>query len=129
MWEQNFPGPNGDMTTGETMISQKAIVIAEDNEGHATLIKRNLRRGKVRYPIIHLKDGEETLNFFTRSGEGPHMERGVEYVLLLDINMPKINGIEILRELRNNHEFINLPIIMVTTTNNPTEIEKCYSLG
>lgn len=106
-----------------------AIVVAEDNEGHAILIKRNLKRGNVNYPIIHVRDGEEAMNFFTRKGEGPHSEDGVKYILLLDISMPKMSGVEVLRQLKSNDELNWIPIIMVTTTDNPMEMERCYSLG
>ena len=104
-------------------------MIAEDNEGHAILIKRNLKRGNMNYPIIHVKDGEEAINFFTGTGEGPHREVGMKYVLLLDISMPKISGVEVLKQLKSNDKLNWIPVIMVTTTDNPKEIERCYSLG
>ena len=106
-----------------------AVVVADDDDGHVILIKRNLRRGEVTYPIIHLRDGEEAINFFYRNGTGPHSEDGMNYVLLLDISMPKRNGLEILKLLKSDSELKDIPIIMVTTTDNPNEIERCYSLG
>jgi CheY-like chemotaxis protein len=111
------------------MTSNIAIVVAEDNEGHAILIRRNLKRGNVDYPIIHVRDGEEAMNFFTGRGEGPHREEGVKYILLLDISMPKMSGVEVLKQLKNSNELSWIPVIMVTTTDNPTEMERCYSLG
>jgi len=104
-------------------------VVAEDNEGHAILIRRNLKRGKVDYPIIHVRDGEEAMNFFTGEGTGPHLEKGMRYILLLDISMPKMSGVEVLKKLKKNNELNWIPVIMVTTTDNPKEMERCYSLG
>lgn len=111
------------------MTSNISIVLAEDNEGHAILIKRNLKRANVQYPIIHLQDGEETLNFFERRGDGPRMEQGMKYILLLDISMPKMTGIEILTRLKNDPDLKGIPVIIVTTTDNPLEIQHCYDLG
>jgi CheY-like chemotaxis protein len=111
------------------MNTNVAIVLADDDEGHARLIRKNLRRGNMNYPIIHLKDGEETLNFFFKEGTGLHREEGMHYILLLDISMPKVNGMEVLKTLKENHTLRDTPVIMVTTTDNPKEINTCKSLG
>ncbi len=105
------------------------IVIAEDDEGHALLIKRNLKRAGVINPIIHLKNGEEVLDFFDGKLYQQELENGVSFILLLDIKMPKKDGIEVLEELKGNPNTRKVPVIMITTTDNPKEIDLCHKLG
>lgn len=105
------------------------ILIAEDDEGHAFLIMRNLRKAGLLNNIIHFHDGEETLNFLLKKGEGPHRAEGATYLLLLDIRMPKVDGVEVLKQIKNNDELKKMPVIMVTTTDDPREIANCHELG
>ncbi|MFN3557302.1 MAG: response regulator [Bacteroidales bacterium] len=106
-----------------------SIIIAEDDEGHALLIKRNLARSGVLNPILHFRDGEEVLDFFTNENSDFRKQPDMGYVLLLDIKMPRIDGIEVLEKMKNDPELQNIPIIMITTTDTPREIEMCHSLG
>lgn len=104
------------------------IILAEDDDGHATLIERNLRRAGLANTFVRMKDGQEALDYFN----GPDScvnSRDRTCVLLLDINMPRVDGIEVLRQLKSKPETAALPIIMLTTTDDPREVERCYSLG
>lgn len=105
------------------------ILIAEDDDGHATLIIRNLRKAGLVNNIIHFMDGEEALNFLFKKGNGPHRMDEVNYLLLLDINMPKVDGVEVLKKLKEDELLKKMPVIMVTTTDDPREISNCHSLG
>jgi len=105
------------------------IIIAEDDEGHAFLIKRNLSKSGVINPIIHFKDGEEVLNFFNRISSGEQTESGVGYIVLLDIKMPRIDGTEVLEKMKADPVLKKIPIIMITTTDAPAEVELCHKLG
>lgn len=111
------------------MKHEVVIIMAEDDEGHAALMERNLRRSGLTNEIIKFKDGEETLNFFLREGEGPHRVSGVRYILLLDIRMPKVDGVTVLRRLKQDPELIKIPVIILTTTDDPREVEECHRLG
>lgn len=111
------------------MESDLIVLLAEDDMGHASLIQKNLRRSGISNGVEHFLDGEEVLNFLFRKGDGPHRESGTPYLLLLDIRMPKINGIEVLTQIKEDAELKKLPVIMLTTTNDPREIEKCHALG
>lgn len=111
------------------MESDLIVLLAEDDMGHASLIQKNLRRSGISNEVVHFLDGEEVLNFLFRKGDGPHRESGIPYLLLLDIRMPKINGIEVLTQIKEDAELKKLPVIMLTTTNDPREIEKCHALG
>jgi CheY-like chemotaxis protein len=105
------------------------ILLAEDDDGHATLIKRNLERAGVINEIVHVKDGQEALDYLRT--EGSHAGRGqqVPMLMLLDINMPRVNGIDVLREVKGNPATATLPVIMLTTTDDPREVQRCYELG
>lgn len=111
------------------MKKEVVILIAEDDEGHASLIRRNLKRAGVSNEIMHFKDGEEILDFLTKSNNGQHRESGTAYLLLLDIRMPKVDGVEVLKQVKLDEELRKMPVIMITTTDDPREIEHCHSLG
>ena len=106
-----------------------SIVLAEDDDGHATLVQRNLQRSGGVNGFFHVKDGQEALDLIR--GEGVYADqppRG-SVLLLLDINMPRVDGIEVLRRLKGDARTNAIPIIMLTTTDDPREIERCYQLG
>lgn len=111
------------------MTKDTVIIIAEDNEGHAALIIKNLKRAGIENRIIHFRDGEDTLNFLFMNGEGPHREKGRSYILLLDIRMPRADGVEVLSRIKNHEELRKLPVFMITTTDDPTEVDHCHKLG
>jgi CheY-like chemotaxis protein len=111
------------------MNKEVVILIAEDDEGHAGLIRKNLVRTGIANKIIHFKDGQEVLDFFFGEDEGLHIKKGEAYVLLLDIRMPKHDGVEVLRQLKENPEFCKLPVVMITTTDDPREVEQCHKYG
>jgi CheY-like chemotaxis protein len=107
------------------------ILIAEDDEGHALLINRNLRRAGIENPIRHFPDGQEVVDFLGLGADADRrgVEAGQPYLLLLDIRMPKLDGVEVLRQIRADPELRGMPVIMVTTTDDPREIEHCHRLG
>lgn len=111
------------------MQKDVVVLVAEDDEGHAGLIKKNLARAGMVNTILHFCDGQEVLDFLFQNGEGDHREPGTAYLLLLDIRMPKIDGIEVLEKVKADEHLRKLPIIMITTTDDPREVEKCHALG
>jgi len=106
-------------------LESVTIILAEDDDGHATLIERNLRRAGLDNGFIRLRDGQEALDFVF----GSSAPRPEPCVLLLDIKMPRVDGIEVLRRLKGDPATATLPVIMLTTTDDPREIERCYQLG
>jgi CheY-like chemotaxis protein len=111
------------------MENEITVIIAEDDDGHATLIKKNLIRGGIINETIRFRDGEEVLNFLFKRGSAEHKKPGVAYLLLLDMRMPKVNGVEVLRQIKQNEELRKIPVIMITTTDDPYEVNKCHDLG
>ncbi len=111
------------------MKKDGVILIAEDDEGHFELIKRSLQRAGVCNQILRFADGQETLDFLFVRGDGPKRESEKEYLLLLDIRMPKIDGVEVLEEVKKDPELKKIPVIMLTTTDDPRTVERCHKLG
>jgi len=105
------------------------ILIAEDDDGHAMLIKDGLKESGVCNPIIRFKNGIETWAFLTGTAENENRDNSKAYLLLLDINMPKMDGVELLQIIKTDKELKEIPVIMLTTTDDPREVEACYKLG
>jgi CheY-like chemotaxis protein len=105
------------------------ILIAEDDEGHAKLIKKNIISSGVDNEIIMFNNGEKILEFIFSNINKIKESTGFFFILLLDIRMPKVDGIEVLRKLKSNKDLKKIPVIMITTTDDPKEIEECNFLG
>jgi CheY-like chemotaxis protein len=106
-----------------------SIVLAEDDDGHATLVQRNLQRSGVLNGFIRVKDGQEALDLIRGEGSFADQTPRGNILLLLDINMPRVDGVEVLRRLKSDPRTNPIPIIILTTTDDPREIERCYQLG
>ncbi len=105
------------------------ILIAEDDEGHAGLIRKNLARAGIANEVLHFKDGQEILDYLLRTGSGQKRASDTAYVLLLDIRMPKLDGVEVLERIKADSELRKMPVIMITTTDDPREVDRCHALG
>ena len=111
------------------MNEDMVILIAEDNAGHFQLIKKNLWLTCVNNDILLFKDGQEILDFLFENGNDTHLEEKKQYVLLLDIRMPKVDGLEVLKRTREDKDLRKIPVIMFTTTSEAGMIKQCYELG
>ena len=110
-------------------INEVTIVLIEDNEGHARLIEKNLRRGNISNPIIKLGDGQRALDYlFGEQGyvNSPHHP---PLLVLLDLNLPVVDGYCILDRVKSDDRTKTIPIIILTTTDDVQEINRCYELG
>ena len=111
------------------MHNDVVILVAEDDEGHAGLIRKNLKRAGVVNDVLLFHDGRQILDFLFKEGEGPHRQDGLAYMLLLDIRMPRVSGVQVLERVKADPALKKLPVIMITTTDDPREIENCHTLG
>ncbi len=111
------------------MRKETVILIAEDDEGHFSLIRKNLQRAGVHNPVIRFADGQKVLDFFFHSDSPLFEGSAPSYVILLDIRMPKVDGIDVLRMLKKDPVYRLIPVIMVTTTDDPMEVDRCHQLG
>lgn len=106
------------------------ILIVDDDTGHVNLIQKNLRRWGIANPIIHFKDGQEVLDFlFKKQKSNPFHQKTNSYLLLLDIRMPKVDGLEVLQRVKKDPELKKIPIIMLSTTDDPLDIGQCHYFG
>lgn len=105
------------------------ILIADDDSGHVRLIEKNLQRAGLHNPIMRFEHGQAALDFFFRQGTGPHVRTDAAYLLLLDIRMPQVDGVEVLRRLKADAELRRVPVIMLTTTDDPREVARCHEMG
>ena len=111
------------------MNHEVTILIAEDDAGHAGLIQKNLLRSGLKNKIVHFKDGQETLDFLLGTGDERRRDPGSAYLLLLDIRMPRVDGVEVLARLKSEEKLRKMPVIMITTTDDPREVANCHRLG
>ncbi|MDO9271353.1 MAG: response regulator [Methylobacter sp.] len=105
------------------------IIIVEDDPGHSKLIEKNLRRCGLENPIEAFENGQQALDYLKGQGEfeaGPVNQR---ILLLLDLNMPVMNGVELLRILKQDNKLSEIPVIILSSTDDQREIDECYSLG
>ncbi len=105
------------------------ILMAEDDPGHASLVRRNLRRAGVVNEVVRVEDGQEALDYICRDGAYAERNPLGSLIVLLDINMPRVDGVEVLRRLKADEKTKKIPVMMLTTTDDPREIERCYDLG
>src|SRR5947199_6386421 len=102
------------------------ILLADDDDGHAALIRRNLDRTRLAAELVRVRNGQEILDHVA-AADG--IARLQPTLVLLDISMPKMDGIEVLRRLKTDPATRAIPVYMLTTTDNPLEIDRCFELG
>ena len=111
------------------MTQPVTIAMIEDDEGHARLIERNLRRAGVHNEIVPLADGASAITFLFGSDGSGLVNKGRPMLVLLDLNLPDMSGIDILQRLKENEHLRVLPVVVLTTTDDKSEIQHCYDLG
>jgi CheY-like chemotaxis protein len=112
------------------MIRENIIIlVAEDDQGHFILTRNLLRSENINNEIIWLSDGQKTLDFLKIQGEDPTRDPQRDYLLLLDIRMPKINGFEVIAKIRSDAALKEIPVIVITTSDFPDNITRCEALG
>lgn len=109
--------------------SDVTILIAEDDDGHAELINEHLNDVGVMNRRLRFKDGKEVWDFLSGTTQNDIIDKQSSYILLLDIRMPRMDGIEVLKRIKGEENLKKMPVIMLTTTDDPLEIDECYRLG
>ena len=105
------------------------IVMVEDDEGHARLIEKNIRRAGVSNEIVPARDGRTALDLILGEDRTGEAARGRNLLILLDLNLPDMTGIDILERVKGNPHTRHLPVVILTTTDDAVEIKRCYDLG
>ena len=101
------------------------LVLIEDDAGHARLIEKNVRRAGVHNPLIHFADGTSALAWL----HDPAEIRRSAMLVLLDLNLPDMSGLDILAQIKGDEALRRAPVIVLTTTDDQREIQRCYDLG
>lgn len=105
------------------------ILLVEDDPGHARLIEKNLRRAGISNPMILQDDGQKALDFIFAEGTRAGTPPPSPLLILLDLNMPVMDGFQVLRRIKGDERARRIPVVVLTTTDSPGEIAKCYALG
>lgn len=109
--------------------SPVTIVMIEDDEGHAHLIERNIRRSGVNNEIVPFATGTEAMAYLLGNDASGAAHKGEALLILLDLNLPDMTGIEILRRVKETPHLKCTPVVVLTTTDDAQEIKRCYDLG
>lgn len=112
-----------------TLNQSVTILLVEDDPGHARLIEKNLRRAGVSNKIIHLDDGQKAVDFLFNTGDYAEGSHPAPFLVLLDLNMPILNGYQVLQRIKADERTRRMPVVVLTTTDTPHEIARCYELG
>ena len=110
-------------------INEVSILIVEDDAGHARLIEKNLKRAKISNLITRVENGQEALDFLLSEGAFAGIERPSPLLVLLDLNMPVLDGYQVLERMKANPDTKKIPVVVLTTTDDAREVARCYQLG
>ena len=110
-------------------FEQVEILLAEDSDTDAEMTIRALRRHNLANQLVRVKDGAEALDFIFRRGAFASRAHRPPKLILLDLKMPKVDGIEVLRQIKNNEETRSIPVVMLTSSAEERDIVASYSLG
>ncbi len=104
-------------------IPKVTILLVEDDPGHARLIEKNLRRANITNDIVNATDGQQAIDYLFSNG------RPRSLLVLLDLNLPALDGYQVLERMKNDERTKRIPVIILTTTDDTREVARCYELG
>lgn len=113
----------------ESPVYPVCIVMIEDDEGHAKLIERNIRRAGVNNEIAAFTNGTEALRYLLGPDGSGEASAKRHLLVLLDLNLPDMAGVDILAKVKSNPHIKRSPVVVLTTTDDDREIQRCYDLG
>ena len=111
------------------MKKEVCILIAENNDDDFSLIEKNLHRVGLWDEVLRFLDGQAVLDFLFKTGSGFSRERNREYFLLMNIDIPGIDGLEVLKFIKADSALKKIPVIILASEDDPVQLAKCYSLG
>jgi CheY-like chemotaxis protein len=111
------------------MTMPVTIIMVEDDEGHARLIQKNIRRAGVTNEIVAFQDGTSALAYLLGPDGSGKVSAGRPLLILLDLNLPDMTGVDILKIVKENEQLKRTPVVVLTTTDDQREIQRCYDLG
>jgi len=105
------------------------IIMIEDDDGHARLIEKNIRRAGVNNEILPFTNGTSALAYLMGPDGSGEVSSGRQLLILLDLNLPDMTGVDILATIKGNEHLKRSPVVVLTTTDDSREIQRCYDLG
>jgi CheY-like chemotaxis protein len=105
------------------------ILYAEDNQNDIDLTLAAFKESKIANPIDVVRDGEEAIDYLFYRKRYANRKKSIPVFVLLDLKMPKIDGIDVLKAIRKSEEYMNLPVVMLTSSQMETDIIKSYQVG
>ena len=105
------------------------ILFVEDNDDHAELVMRSMEEHRVANHIFRVSDGEEALDFLFERGEYADEEVARPHVVLLDLRLPKVDGLEVLERIKQDEKLRKMPVVVLTTSEKESDIAKAYDLN
>jgi CheY-like chemotaxis protein len=110
-------------------IQAVTILLVEDDPGHARLIEKNLRRSNITNDIIRFDSGQNALDYLFKTGDYAASPNDSPVLVLLDLNLPGMDGYQILKRMKQDERTKRIPVVILTTTDDGREVDKCYDLG
>lgn len=107
----------------------KPIVLVEDNPNDLELTLVALERARLANEVITLRDGEEAIDYLYCKGQWEGRDKGNPAVILLDIKLPKLNGLEVLQQIKSDPELRQIPVVMLTSSREEPDLQRSYQLG
>jgi len=105
------------------------ILLVEDDPGHARLIEKNLRRSNITNEIVPLSNGQQAVDYLFGEGVYANAKRPSPMLVMLDLNMPMLDGYQVLRRMKSDERTRRIPVVILTTTDDAREVQRCYDLG
>ncbi|MDB5510829.1 MAG: hypothetical protein JWR08_312 [Enterovirga sp.] len=111
------------------MTMPVTIIMIEDDEGHARLIEKNIRRAGVTNEVVPFTDGTSAVAYLLGEDGTGKVNATKPLLILLDLNLPDMTGVDILKVVKENEHLRRTPVVVLTTTDDQREIQRCYDLG
>ena len=105
------------------------ILLVEDDPGHARLIEKNLRRSSITNELLVLTDGQQAVDYLFNEGAYAGTKRPTRLLMLLDLNLPVLDGYQVLQRMKSDERTKRIPVVILTTTDDAREVARCYELG
>lgn len=113
------------------MLKQSVLImLVDDDDGHRLLIRENLRAEGIINELLEMTNGQQAIDYLTRRGQYQDPAKSPRPgLILLDIKMPKMDGFSVLEKIKADAQLRQIPIIMLTSTDDQVEVNRCYALG
>ncbi|AGI09662.1 response regulator [Xanthomonas citri] len=111
------------------MTAIRTILLAEDSPADAEMAVDALREARLANPIVHVEDGVEAMDYLLRRGMFADREEGLPAVLLLDIKMPRLEGLEVLKQVRSDETLKRLPVVILSSSREESDLARSWDLG